>query len=163
MRESTQSWREVLLGDEAARLHPPGEARRGRRSDGVLGGAVGSVSDDPNTALLDAQDRQRPELPSEVRPGEGQAGAARDLDGRDEVEGPSAPFDQWLERYDDKYPKATACLARDRDELLAFYDFPRRPTGRTFERPTSSNRPSPRSAIEAREPRAASPDKPCCR
>ena len=33
-------------------------------------------------------------------------------------------FDEWLERYDDKYPKATACLARDRDELLAFYDFP---------------------------------------
>ena len=33
-------------------------------------------------------------------------------------------FDDWLERYDDKYPKATACLARDRDELLAFYDFP---------------------------------------
>ena len=33
-------------------------------------------------------------------------------------------FDDWLERYDDKYPMATACLARDRDELLAFYDFP---------------------------------------
>ena len=66
-------------------------------------------------------------------------------------------FNQWLERYDDKYPKATACLARDRDELLAFYDFPPH-TGRTFERPTSSNRPSPRSAIAAREPRAASPD-----
>ena len=33
-------------------------------------------------------------------------------------------FDEWLERYDDKYPKATACLVRDRDELLAFYDFP---------------------------------------
>ena len=33
-------------------------------------------------------------------------------------------FDEWLERYDDKYPKATACLARYRDELLAFYDFP---------------------------------------
>ena len=29
-----------------------------------------------------------------------------------------------FERYDDKYPKATACLARDRRELLAFYDFP---------------------------------------
>ena len=26
--------------------------------------------------------------------------------------------------FHDKYPKATACLARDRDELLAFYDFP---------------------------------------
>ena len=26
--------------------------------------------------------------------------------------------------YSPKYPKATAFLARDRDELLAFYDFP---------------------------------------
>ena len=33
-------------------------------------------------------------------------------------------FDDWIERYEDKYPKATACLARDRQELLAFYDFP---------------------------------------
>ena len=33
-------------------------------------------------------------------------------------------FNEWLERYDDKYPKATACLVRDRDELLAFFDFP---------------------------------------
>ena len=33
-------------------------------------------------------------------------------------------FDHWIERYEDKYPKATACLARDRGELLAFYDFP---------------------------------------
>ena len=29
-------------------------------------------------------------------------------------------FDHWLERYQDKYPKAGACLARDREELLAF-------------------------------------------
>ena len=34
-------------GDEAARLHAPGEARRGRRGTGVLGGAVGGVSNDP--------------------------------------------------------------------------------------------------------------------
>ena len=33
-------------------------------------------------------------------------------------------FDNWIERYQDKYPKVAACLARDRDELLAFYDFP---------------------------------------
>ena len=37
---------------------------------------------------------------------------------------PSTLSDDWIERYDDKYPKATACLARDRQELLAFYDFP---------------------------------------
>ena len=33
-------------------------------------------------------------------------------------------FDDWIERYEDKYPKATACLARDREQQLAFYDFP---------------------------------------
>ncbi len=30
----------------------------------------------------------------------------------------------FLEKYDAKYPKATECLRKDQDELLAFYDFP---------------------------------------
>jgi len=33
-------------------------------------------------------------------------------------------FDAFLETYQAKYPKATDCLAKDREELLAFYDFP---------------------------------------
>jgi putative transposase len=33
-------------------------------------------------------------------------------------------FDAFLETYQAKYPKATDCLAKDRDVLLAFYDFP---------------------------------------
>ena len=33
-------------------------------------------------------------------------------------------FDFFLEAYGPKYPKATACLAKDRDVLLTFYDFP---------------------------------------
>jgi len=33
-------------------------------------------------------------------------------------------FNQFLETFEAKYPKATACLAKDRAELLAFYDFP---------------------------------------
>ena len=33
-------------------------------------------------------------------------------------------FDTTLVRFQDKYPKAMACLAKDRQELLAFYDFP---------------------------------------
>jgi transposase-like protein len=33
-------------------------------------------------------------------------------------------FDTFLEKYGAKYPKATECLAKDRDDLLAFYDFP---------------------------------------
>jgi transposase-like protein len=32
--------------------------------------------------------------------------------------------DAFLETYQAKYPKATECLAKDRDVLLAFYDFP---------------------------------------
>lgn len=33
-------------------------------------------------------------------------------------------FDAFLETYQAKYPKATECLAKDRDVLLTFYDFP---------------------------------------
>jgi len=33
-------------------------------------------------------------------------------------------FDHFIEVYGAKYPKAVECLARDRDELLTFYDFP---------------------------------------
>jgi len=33
-------------------------------------------------------------------------------------------FDLFLETYEAKYPKATQCLAKDREKLLEFYDFP---------------------------------------
>ena len=33
-------------------------------------------------------------------------------------------FDLFIETYEPKYPKATLCLQKDREELLAFYDFP---------------------------------------
>ena len=33
-------------------------------------------------------------------------------------------FDLFIETYEAKYPKAVACLVKDRDELLTFYDFP---------------------------------------
>ena len=33
-------------------------------------------------------------------------------------------FNFFVETYDAKYPKATECLEKDKDELLAFYDFP---------------------------------------
>ena len=58
-------------------------------------------------------------------------------------------FDEWLERYDDKYPNHRL-PGRDRDELLAFR-LPRRP----LEPSTTNGRPSQRS--EAREPRAGHP------
>ena len=33
-------------------------------------------------------------------------------------------FDLFLKTYEPKYPKATLCLHKDREELMAFYDFP---------------------------------------
>ena len=33
-------------------------------------------------------------------------------------------FDRFITTYAAKYPKATECLAKDRDALLTFYDFP---------------------------------------
>ena len=33
-------------------------------------------------------------------------------------------FDHFVSSYQEKYPKAVECLAKDRDALLAFYDFP---------------------------------------
>ena len=33
-------------------------------------------------------------------------------------------FELFIETYQDKYPKATLTLKKDREELLAFYDFP---------------------------------------
>jgi putative transposase len=36
----------------------------------------------------------------------------------------TAAFDGFLEDYRAKYPKAAECLEKDRDQLLAFYDFP---------------------------------------
>ena len=33
-------------------------------------------------------------------------------------------FDLFIETYEPKYPKATLCLEKNREELLAFFDFP---------------------------------------
>lgn len=33
-------------------------------------------------------------------------------------------FDHFVKEYEDKYPKATECLLKDKEELLTFYDFP---------------------------------------
>ncbi len=33
-------------------------------------------------------------------------------------------FDLFIETYEPKYPKATLCLQKDREELMAFFNFP---------------------------------------
>ena len=68
-------------------------------------------------------------------------------------------FDFFLEAYGPKYEKATACLAKDRDALLSFYDFPAEhwkhvrttnPIESTFRHGSPSQPIGPRVACHAR-------------
>ena len=73
--------------------------------------------------MLDAQHGQRVELSAALSARQRQGRSASDLDGWTGADAFKA-FDAFLEAYKAKYPKATECLSKDRNELLAFYDFP---------------------------------------
>src|SRR5512143_1255527 len=122
-RESEQSWRELLLDCKARGLEiEPGLAI----GDGALGlwKAMRRVWDTtkeqrcwvPKTAnVLDklpkgSQAKGKGML-HEIYLAETKAGAEQ-------------AFDLFVKTYEAKYPKATECLVKDRDVLLAFYDFP---------------------------------------
>jgi hypothetical protein len=53
-------------------------------------------------------------------------------------------FDAFIESYTPKYAKAADCLAKDRNTLLAFYDFPAEHWN-TCGRPIPLKAPSPRA------------------
>ncbi len=121
-RESTQSWRELLLdlkrrGLTQDRNWPSATVRW------LLGGAARGLRHHPRTALLAAQNDERPECDAEsVQP------KAKDhlhdiwqAETRKQAE---AAFDFFAETYGVKYDKAAAKLVKDRDALLTFYDFP---------------------------------------
>ena len=123
VRESTQSWREVLLGMKQRGFTRPAKLAVG---DGALGFWAALSQVYPTTRTQRCWMHKTGNVLNYL-PKSGQAKAKQGLheiwmaETRANAE---RAFDEWLERYDDKYPKATACLARDRDELLAFYDFP---------------------------------------
>jgi transposase-like protein len=73
--------------------------------------------------LLGAQDRQRPQQTAEEPAAEGQAVITGHLDGETSKDAEAA-FDAFIAAYELKYDKAAECLAKDRQALLAFYDFP---------------------------------------
>jgi putative transposase len=122
-RESEQSWKELLLDVQARGLTLEPKLAIG---DGALGfwKAVRQVW--PATAgqrcWVHKTANVLDKLPKGVQP------KAKDLlheiylaPSRAEAE---KTFDLFLRTYEAKYPKATECLAKDRQELLAFYDFP---------------------------------------
>jgi transposase-like protein len=122
IRESTQSWREVLLQLKSRGMNSPQLA--------VGDGAMGFWA-----ALDEIYPQSRQQrcwmhktmnvlncLPKSAQPKAKQAlHAIWQAETRDDA---NKAFDLFLETYEPKYPKATLCLHKDRDELLAFYDFP---------------------------------------
>jgi putative transposase len=122
VRESTQSWREVLLTLKARGLTDPALAM----GDGALGFWAASEEVFPGTRhqrcwchktqnVLNA-------LSKSVHP---KANHALQEIWRSESKGlAEKAVDVFLDTYGLKYPKATACLQKDREELLMFYTFP---------------------------------------
>jgi transposase-like protein len=122
IRESTQSWREVLLDLKSRGLQAPELAV----GDGALGfwAALEEV--------LPATRQQRcwmhktgnvlNALAKSVQPKA--KSALHDIWQAATREDAERAFDQFIVTYEAKYPKATACLLKDRDSLMTFYDFP---------------------------------------
>ena len=122
-RESAQSWRELLVDLKARGLAAAPEIAVGdgavgfwRALDEVFPGArhqrcwVHKVANVLNR------------VPRSVQPGMKAAlREVRDAPDRAQAKAAVAVF---AEKYGAKYPKAVACLTKDREALLAFFDFP---------------------------------------
>ncbi len=122
VRESTQSWREVLLKLKSRGMNTP--------KLGIGDGAMGFW-----TALDEIYPETRHQrcwmhktgnvlnaMPKSIQPKVKQA--LHDIWQAESRDNATKAFDLFIQTYDAKYPKATLLLEKDRDELLTFYDFP---------------------------------------
>ena len=122
VRESKQSWREVLVHLQGRGMRAPELAI----GDGALGFWVAVEELWPQTkcqrCLMHKQNNVLNYLPKRIQPkareqfkqiwhAETKADAEKE-------------FDTFVKMFEAKYPKATACIEKDREEMLAFYDFP---------------------------------------
>ncbi len=122
-RESAQSWREVLLDLKRRGFTVAPELATG---DGALGfwkalrEVYGTTREQRCWVHKTANVLNK--LPKSVQPRAKQR--LQDIWMAETKQGAQKAFDFFLEAYGAKYDKAAACLAKDRDVLLTFYDFP---------------------------------------
>jgi len=122
VRESTQSWREVLLKLKSRGMNIPELA--------IGDGAMGFWA-----ALEEVYPKSRQQrcwmhktlnvlncLPKSLQPKAKQALHA--IWQAETKKDAGKAFALFVETYEPKYPKATKCLQKDHEDLLAFYDFP---------------------------------------
>jgi putative transposase len=123
VRESTQSWRELLVDLKARGLSAAPEIAVG---DGAMGFWKALEEIFPTTRhqrcwqhkLVNVLNK----VPKSVQPSmKADLREVRDAPDRATAEGAITVF---AKKYGAKYPKAVDCLTKDQDALLAFFDFP---------------------------------------
>jgi transposase-like protein len=123
-RESAQSWRELLLRlrDENGLTVDPELAT----GDGALGFWKALHEIWPKTRQQRCWVHKTANVLNKLPPSV-QGKAKKDLHAiyqAEERETAEQAFDRFLEKYGTKHDKAAACLIKDREALLTFYDFP---------------------------------------
>ena len=123
LRESAQSWRELLLDLKRRGLAMGPQLAIG---DGALGFWKALDEVWPNTPAQRCWVHKTANVLNKL-PTSLQAKAKRalhDIWMAETRNGAEAAFDAFIETYGRKYEKAVECLTKDRDTRLAFYDFP---------------------------------------
>ena len=124
VRESAQSWRELLVDLKARGLAIAPELATG---DGALGFWKALEEVLPTTrhqrCAVHKTANVLDKLPKSVQPAR-QGRSARDLDGAGPCDGRGGDRDASPRSTGPNTSKAVACLVKDREALLTFYDFP---------------------------------------
>jgi len=122
VRESTQSWREVLLKLKERGMNAPKLAI----GDGALG--FWAAMDEVYSVTRHQRcwvHKTANILNCFPKSSQGKAKQAlHEIWKAETKEQAESAFDLFIETYEAKYPKATLCLQKDREELMAFFDFP---------------------------------------
>jgi len=122
VRESTQSWREVLLDLKGRGMNTPKLAI----GDGAMGfwAALDEVYSDTRQqrCWMHKTGNVLNCVPKSVQPKIKQS--LHEIWQAETKQDAEKAFDQFKTLFEAKYPKAVLCLQKDREELLTFYDFP---------------------------------------
>ncbi len=122
VRESTQSWREVLLSLKSRGLNAPKLAI----GDGAMGFWAALEEIFPSTrqqrCWMHKTGNVLNYLPKRSQPKAKKM--LHDIWQAETREDAHKAFDLFVEIFEAKYPKAAECLIKDRDELMTFFDFP---------------------------------------
>jgi putative transposase len=121
-RESTESWADVLRGLKCRGMIAPVLAA----GDGALGfwGALGEVFPDTvhQRCWVHKVANVMNALPKSAQPAA--RAALKEIRDAEDKDHATKALDQFVKDYEVKWPKATEKMTKDRDALLAFFDFP---------------------------------------